>query len=266
MYRKAVAARPGDPLAHFGLGSALSASDSPRDARREFQEALRLNPELTEARVEWAHTLTRLGRPRDGERELRKVLARRSVRRAHLLLGWALFQQARYREAETEYRVEAAQYPGGADPHVYLGVLYVTVGRFEEAKTELEVAMRWGASDYITHYYLAAALDGSGRIDEAIAEYRKAISIDPKQPEAHLKLGTALTTRAEWEEAFEEIRTAIRLDPGNPSARRHLAYLLAHVRNYPEAWRQVHEAQKRGFVFDDNFLRFLRAKMPEPRE
>jgi serine/threonine protein kinase/tetratricopeptide (TPR) repeat protein len=76
--RVAIDLDPGYFYAHFYLGMAHEQRAEPRDARREFEEAIRLSPESSEAAAGWIHMQAAVGNRREAEEALAELSARAS--------------------------------------------------------------------------------------------------------------------------------------------------------------------------------------------
>jgi tetratricopeptide (TPR) repeat protein len=188
-----VAKNPGSARAHNNLGNVwLETPGRFNDAVVEYQEAVRLGPELPEAHNNlgsvWARTP---GKMNDAIAQFREALRLR---------------------------------PDFAEAHNNLGnALSFVPGRTNEAVSQYEDALRLRPDWAGVHGNLARALDSEGSTREAINQYREAVRLQPGFVIGHLNLAAEIMkVPGHGEEARAEILTALRLQPENERARQML--------------------------------------------
>jgi Tfp pilus assembly protein PilF len=189
LFGAALAADPGNWLAHHKMGMVAAGSGDLAGALDHYREAVRLNPNLTESLNNMGRILQRQGRPGEAEETFRRALTVRPG--APLVLnnlGVLLAGQGRYVEAEEAYRRALA-----GDPS------------YPEARNNLGIV-----------------LEETGRPDEAASAYREALRLRPTYLSPAVNLGDLLARRGRWSEAVEWYRLAVSLDPGRDDLRRRL--------------------------------------------
>jgi len=149
LYRETLARNPNSYMAHQNLGNLLL--DTPgriNDAISEFEEALRLEPNIPEV---------------------------------HNSLGSAFMSVGRLPEATAEFETAVRLKPDYPDAHNSLGsALAQTPGRTADGIAEFRTALRLRPDFATAHYNLGSALmDVPGRRQDAIAEFEKALQIQP---------------------------------------------------------------------------------------
>lgn len=147
----------------------------------------------------------------------------------------ALFNQARYREAEIAAREMTVQFPSNSFGWATLGVVLQQMGHNEEALPALKKAVALAPKDAQAHSNLGNTLSYLGRLDEAVASFRRAIQIDKNFAEAHLNLGATLHELGRFDEAAASYRQAIRLKPGLADAHFNLGNTLKSLNRFEEA-------------------------------
>jgi superkiller protein 3 len=91
---------PSDALAHYNLGNAYSAQGKLDEAVREYQEALRINPNLAEAHNNLGLAYSDQGKLDEAVRECQEALKiNPNLAAAHLNLGLAYSRQGKLNEA-----------------------------------------------------------------------------------------------------------------------------------------------------------------------
>ena len=174
---------------HMDMADALASEGMCAEAEVEYANALRIEPNLTEAHNNLGNMLERTGK-----------------------LGEAI---AHYEEA---LRTK----PDSVEAHYNLGGAFAKRGQGEQAIAHLQKAIDIKPDYLEAQCNLGVALAGCGRIDEAIAQFKKALQINPDSVEAHVNLGVALAGRGQLNEAIVHYEKALELNPGLAEVRRNL--------------------------------------------
>ncbi len=229
-------------------GSLLAALD-------RFQEALRLDPKLTEARESLGDILSALGKLSEAAEEYRAALlaggdrldrARWARKRGH-----ALLVSGRLAEAEAALREAAAADPQDAATRSDLARALIALGRPREALGALDEAQRFGERDPSIEYSRAQvhfSLGDAAAGQEALARYRAARErpIDGKEFRArrdrdregldrrsaalaHLDAARIYRRSGSRDDARRHLEAALRWDRGFSTARYLLAQLAAEM-------------------------------------
>jgi tetratricopeptide (TPR) repeat protein len=155
--------KPDDPSAISELGWALMQNGQERDARRQFQRALHLEPNIVRASAGLVALAIRAKTPEEAVRlATDTVRARPESAEAFRTLGDAQKAAARRSEAEDAYRRAVALDPNDAQNHAGLaGVLFVR-NKSDEAVKEYRLAIRLAPenADYQEGLGRAAMLGG----------------------------------------------------------------------------------------------------------
>ncbi len=177
---------------HFNRGLTYGQQGHWEDAIREYQAALRIDPNYAEA---------------------------------HYNLGVAYYQQGCWEDAIREYQAALRINPDYAEAHYNLGMAYGQQGRLDDEIRELQATLRINPHYADAHNNLGLAYYQRGRLDEAICEFQAALRINPNLAEAHGNLGLAYKQQGRLDEAICELQIAVQL--GFKPAYALLAELLA---------------------------------------
>jgi tetratricopeptide (TPR) repeat protein len=154
LWADTVANSPDNFFAHYNYGSELEkVPGRSRDAIAQFQEALRLNPQLVEA---------------------------------HFYLGCALQNEpGRLPDAVAQYEEALRIAPGYYQAHTNLGNALAAEGKLQEAIAHYEAALRLRPDIAEIHFNLALILSGiPGRTGEAVEHLRAGLKLHPDDPQA----------------------------------------------------------------------------------
>ncbi len=202
LWQDTLAKNPACSMAHNNLGGVLGGKGQIDAAIRQFQEAVRLEPDNAEACNS---------------------------------LGIALGQKGQTDAAIRQFEAAVRLRPGFADAHDNLGVALAAKGQTDEAIGQYLESLRLEPNNAEAHNNLGAALGRKGQIDEAIRQYQEALRLKPDAAEAHANLGVALAAKGQTDEAIRQFQEALRLKPDFAEARDDLARALRT--NTPPAGR-----------------------------
>jgi tetratricopeptide (TPR) repeat protein len=234
-YQQALSLSPDYSEAHYNLGHALTLRGRTPEAVAQYEEALRLNPDYAEAHYNLGLALERVPGRADGAIAEYEAALRLDPGLADAHFALASDLQAlpgRLGEAIAQYREGLRLQPGYADAHYNLAcALQADPGRYAEAAAQFEEAIRLKPDFPDACYNLGCILQTNpGRTDEAIARFREALRLRPDFPEAHYTLGSALLEKpGRLSEAIAEYEEALRLRPDFAEAHGNLGYALAKV-------------------------------------
>jgi tetratricopeptide (TPR) repeat protein len=153
-------------------------------------------------------------------------------------LGFALFSQGDYEEAERAMRQTLHINKRNVKAHLFLGGILLERGEkrllepdgkqhaqelFRQAIAAEDRALALQGDLVFAHIFRGRALAKLGRPKEALAEFREAVVLGPDSADAHQALGEALAESGNMREAIEQLELAVRLaKPQNQRPRKAL--------------------------------------------
>ncbi|MGO9243200.1 MAG: tetratricopeptide repeat protein [Verrucomicrobiia bacterium] len=228
LWRDNVAKNSGAWLAYNNLGNALARAGRVPEAIVQYEQALRINPDLAEAHNNLGNLLMRSGRMPEAREHLERALRiDPNLAEAHNNLGTALAQTGEITDAIAHYQQALRIQPRYAEAHYNLGIALERAGKREDAIAQFEQALRIEPDFAEAHYNLGTVLGQAGRMPEAIEHLEQALRIEPDFAEAHANLGNALAQVGRVPEAVAQYKLALRLKPDFAEARTALARLQA---------------------------------------
>lgn len=246
---KLIKLQPGVAELHANLGTAYYFSGRYSDAAREYRQALKLKPTLTNAHYFLGASLAEDGKceqalpylekdfPRISDPALKRMIGADAVR-----CEMALGQSDR---AADLVPALSKQFPN--DPEV----LYLSGHVYSELATQAsERLLETAPASYQAHQFNAEVLEMQGKLDDAMAEYRKVLTLNPRLAGIHYRLGRLLLTgspdNAKLEEARHEFEEELKIDPGNAAAEYELGDMALQARQWNDAidhFRRAADAQ-----------------------
>ncbi|MEO7144949.1 MAG: tetratricopeptide repeat protein [Bryobacteraceae bacterium] len=191
---------------HYLRGVDLLRNRDPSRALDEFDEALKLRPQLAEAHHARGLALLAQGDPAAASDEFRRAIKLKpSLAEAHLGLGLALGQSGALEPAAAEFRAALRIRPVYAEAHKRLGITLRRLGDEKGALAELEAAAQADGKDPEAWYNLGLAQKSAGNTTGAIGDFRRAIELKPDFEQAHYNLGIALRMAGSQAAASKEL-------------------------------------------------------------
>jgi tetratricopeptide (TPR) repeat protein len=214
-----------------------------RGARREFNAALKTNPEFYPADAGLAYASLADRDYADAAARFDRVL-KRSNHYVPALVGKgdSLAGAARLDEAVMSYREALAADPGLADVARRLEVLAfrsqqaaltaarqaAEAGRYDEAAAVYGRAIAASPDSGLLYRELAAVERQRGEADKALEHLRKAVALDPTDSKSLLLIGEVLEERGDFAGAVDVYSRAAGIEPGDET-RAHLARARGRV-------------------------------------
>jgi tetratricopeptide (TPR) repeat protein len=258
--------QPSSAAAHSGLATVYTQQRRYQDAAREFQEALRLNPQDDLARVSYVKVLVLLS---DFKTALPIALdyLRRNPREfdALYLTGVIDRQLGNYSEAKDMLTKTVGMQPDHYDSRYNLGLVLAKSGQPAQAREQLEKAIQLDPTSSEAHFQLAAVLRTLSLPDEAREQlqlYQRDIADRAKKDEAAAKAAQANESlqKGEFQKAIDLYHEALAQDPKDWQMFYDLALSLDRKGDYPSernALEQAIELNPR-FAAAHNQIGFLR--------
>ena len=229
LWQRAVDVTTGNYRAHNSLGAVMGNQGRTSEAIRHFEEALRLQPDASEAH-HIHHNLGRAladsGRTADSVPHYREALRiKPDFPEAHNNLGLALAGLGRIEEARDHYERAVALAPGLAVAHNNLGLALFALGQPDEAIVRYTEAIRLDPVYADAYNNRGFAYAAGGRAEPALADFSAAVTLRPAFEEARFNLALALASAARYDEAREHLRVLLQQHPSHELARRALEYV-----------------------------------------
>jgi tetratricopeptide (TPR) repeat protein len=264
-FQRSLASNAANVIVWKNLADVHLATANCRAAAANYEQALRLSPELAEAHhnlgIAWQHL---------HEREKAVAALREAVRLAPTNVAFlanlsrVLREQERWAEASVVYQAAQTIEPDSPELATNLGITLHEQGRLDDAVAAYRQALRLKPDFAAAKSNLATALKEQGDLDEAIVHYREVVKLQPYQAAAYFNLSD-LAAAGLFEFAPEELsRVQVMLASERHSAfdRSLCGLVLARVMErqgrYDEAFGYYQEAnnlrrrflQERNMAFD----------------
>jgi tetratricopeptide (TPR) repeat protein len=226
---------PNDPLAHNNLALALAHADR-NAAIRQYEQALRLEPNFAEADSNWGVLLAEMGQPAAAIAHLERAIRHKpDYAPAYSNLGNTLAQTGNLGRACLEFKLAVQLDPRSPEVRNNCGTVLQRAGRITEAIEQYQEAIRLKPDYGQAESNLGGALAQSGKSGAAISHYRAAIKLNPDFAEARYNLGLALTSAGKLNEAADQFRAAARLKPSDIQSHLNVAMVCEKLQQPEES-------------------------------
>ncbi|MFH0764766.1 MAG: tetratricopeptide repeat protein [Candidatus Omnitrophota bacterium] len=196
-------------LAHYTMGIIYDNENRPEDAIREYNEALRLGPDVSYIR-------TRLG--------VDYLLTKKEA------------------SAFEELTLAEKLDPQDAKPKFLTALIYTSLGKFEEARKKYEEVTRLDPESIWALSSLADVLVLEKKMAEAASIYEKLIEKEKNEPLLRFNLAVIYSRIGRLDPAVDKLKEAIRLKPDYIEAYIGLGVLCEMKKDYAGAARNFEKA------------------------
>ncbi|MDO9129759.1 MAG: tetratricopeptide repeat protein [Anaerolineales bacterium] len=219
VYQEAIRIKPDDPAIYIALARVQVFAGQYKDARKNSENALLLNPNNS---------------------------------MAHAVRGWALTQDKDYLAAEAAVKRALELDPNNGLAHAYyaelLGKMYLdNTGPFDAitmAGEESRVATALAPNSLEARHARAFILEITDNREQAVQEYQAAIAINGNIADLHLSLGRTYRALGVLDKAIAEFTLAYTLNPSDPTSALYTSRAYASVREDAKAAQYAEQAVK----------------------
>jgi tetratricopeptide (TPR) repeat protein len=195
---------------HFQEGWKLESAGQVQPAVSKYEQALELDPNLTQAHINLISLYGMLGQFNKAEKHYRACLQiNPSLAEAHYNFGVMLTVQRKYPEAAEALRRALGINPFYADAHSNLGSILEQQGKINEAFSHYLKAIENKPNHRLARFNLARLLEQHGQYQDAINHLLKTLTVeDEKTPLCMYALASAYALSGDHGKAIDYARQA----------------------------------------------------------
>jgi tetratricopeptide (TPR) repeat protein len=163
---------------------------------------------------------------------------------AYVNRGYMLNDLHKPQAAAADFRAAITREPGDGEAH--LGLAYSSLDMREPhiALEQADLAERALGDSRDVHVIRATAYSRQDMLAKAVSEYRRALKFTPDDGDLHLALGSVFLSEREYHEAIDELDTAQKLMPDNADTYVLLARSYASIDDRNRAMQNIQLAEQ----------------------
>jgi len=229
-------------IAHYTMGIIYDNESNPREAIREYEAVLRIDPGISYAHTRLAADHFLLKNTDKALSELSAAVALDpSDVRPRFLAGLIYTSLGKYDQAQKEYQEAVRLAPDSIWALSSLADLFVLQEKMAEAASVYEKLIASERSDpdeagsEVLYFNLGVIYSRMGKSAEAMDAFRSAVKLNDRYPEAHIGLAILHEMNNGYDDAIRSYEKAISIDPANAGVYHHLGMALIRANRYDEA-------------------------------
>jgi tetratricopeptide (TPR) repeat protein len=226
LFEQVVKAKPDFVSAHVNLGLLYVQMGQPDKAVAQLQEALRLDPQRTDAAAAlvnlWRDQAREALTSNDAERALSNLLQARKLQAdnadVEFELGMVALRMSLLPDAVSAFQQTLKLRPDDAMAIYALGRAYMQLAKFEDARQQFARYVQLRPDDASGHYGLGMSLAALEQSQAARAEFEKSIALAPVQTESYFRLGLVQLESNDIDSAAKNFQRVLDRDPKHAGA------------------------------------------------
>ncbi|MAT13998.1 MAG: hypothetical protein CMJ46_01865 [Planctomyces sp.] len=213
-FQQAIKSNPEYSQAYFNLGEMLESGNAPKEAAQCYRKALELVPTDHQVGAAYARVLTRLKNWKDAENIYRQLLSADSQNEEYQVqLAFVLASSRRLEEALAIYHDILSRRPNFAEILSSVCYLHERLGQFDEARRYARQAIE-NKPDYAEGWNnLGSVALAEHQPEEALGHFEKATTLAPDLAIAHLNIATTHLMLERYAEGWAGYEQRFRLMP-----------------------------------------------------
>jgi len=235
-FEKAIALEPDYTDAHLKLGTAYYDQGEPEKAMAEFEKTIELDPDNAEAFRNMGTLYGKQNQWEDAAKVYEQAIALKpDYGEAYGDLVGAYASLGKFSEAMAAAEKAIELVPEYTTTYNNLGIAYGMQGDLDQAMALFEEALQIDPEDAMAHYNLGFAYDNQNMLAEALAEYEEAMRIDPAYTDAQENIGSIYARQQQFDKAIAAWEKTLEIDPERATAYRSMGAAYAMQGNTEEA-------------------------------
>lgn len=211
-----------------------------------LRKAVRLQPNLIEAKESLANALIEVNRLDEAAEQLEASMAVRPTAYAAHHLGRIHVARQEWAKAAEAFQVNIELDPENRSQGLeHLASVYIQLGRYQDAIDPLRAAIEHDTQSSEAFNSMGVVMLATGQPHEAIHWLEQAVQIDADNIEAHGNLGSALFQLGQAERALAHLQVVARHKPERIIVRTNLAAALIQVGRTEDARRELQSILER---------------------
>jgi tetratricopeptide (TPR) repeat protein len=180
-------------------------------AQSEFERMLIRDPDSPNVHMLLGEAYDANGQLKQAIAEFEAAARKGNLPNLHFGLGYLLWKDSKYDQAEAEFRTELSSDPRNYQALAYLGDTLMKRGDEEEASRLLRKSIAIHDGIWLTHFHLGVLAQKQKRYEDAVAELQRASALDASRAEPHYRLAQVLKATGKSDAAKLELEKVAKL-------------------------------------------------------
>ncbi|MDD2901875.1 MAG: tetratricopeptide repeat protein [Syntrophales bacterium] len=229
---------------HYMEAQRFLLADDAESAVKEYEEALKYDPDSALMETELAALYQRMGEVKKALAHVNKALKLDPRQQdAHFILAGLHVGLNQLREATKEYERILTLDPENKEARLFLATLYAQQRRYIKAIRTIQELLRQEPKLVVGYYYLGRIYLEMDQLAEAKKELLRVLTLDPSFVPAMFDLGTALERGKHYYRALSLYRRIIKRHPKNARAWISIGRLFLLMHRYGDAQKAFKKAK-----------------------
>jgi len=250
LLRRSIELNPAFASAHVSLGMLYVQMARPDDAIVEFQEALRLDADRSDARSALVNTWREEARAAVGRNDPEKALslllrARKTESKDPDVLydfGMVALQMSLFPDAVQAFQEALTVRKDDARAVYGLGRAQMALANYDDARATFQRYVEMQPADASGRYALGMTLESLQQFADARDEFQKSIALQPAQTESYFQLGQIELEAGNLAAAETQLNRVLSRDPHHAGALAALGRLKFQQKDYIQARDDLEKA------------------------
>lgn len=230
---------------HSTLGDYYQKNARLDDATSEYQEALKLSANNSQADFGLANLFLNTGRLDESIIKYNEILKNnKNIWSVYSGLASAYRYKDMLKEASDMYLESIKLNPNNYQTHLDLGTVYTEQGELDKAIEEYNTSIKLKPDNSQTHYYLGTVYKLNDNIEQSIQEFKEAIKLKPDFAEAYYNMGVSYKKIGKLDDASNSYKQSIKINPNYPESYLNLGNIYIEQNKLNDAVAQIKQAIK----------------------
>ena len=220
-------------------------TDLANDLKVHFLNALKANPDFSEAHLELAQLYQEAGDSKNTEHHFQSAIVSDSQQALELEnRGEELLKNFQFQNAKDQFMKAQDKKNHCAEVYYQQSMFFKNQNKTKAAQTSLEHSIKMNPSLSDSHRDLGILLSNQNQLDDARLHLEKSLDLEYADSTSHMHLGKIMIQMKDYEDAEQHFLSALDIDPDYVDCIMELAALKLKMNQKKEAKKYYKKAQE----------------------
>ena len=243
LFQNALRIDPRNAKAHLGLGRLLYGSGAFTNALTHLQQARSLDPTSVHAAALAAQAVIALGKPLEARNSLAAIMKIAPEAPEILFIQGRVDEAVKNLPSAEKFYIQAIEKnPAYFPPYLHLSRIYLDQKKGKQATTLLNQASKKIPASPAVRIAMGEVFYATKKLDQALENFEEALRLDPNLNSALFQIANVLTDQGKLEEARERYLALQKKDQNYPDLSLKLGALNVLLKDYKQAALEYDQA------------------------